>query len=77
MKVIQKKIYTTTIIADKGKKFDIGLIEKANIIDDDELKTLKMMSGGHAIRWYSTINYEEIPDSQYIEWFNATQIDTE
>lgn len=73
MKIHKGIIYTTTIIADKGKKFDIGLIEKANIIDKYELATLNFISDGHAIKWKSTIDHSEIPDETYKE-FRKTQI---
>ena len=75
MRISHVASFKTTIIADKGKVFDLEKIKTANLIDPHEAKTLKLYNEGEVIRYYSSIDPRDIPDNKFIEWFAPYQVD--
>jgi hypothetical protein len=74
MKIYRKKLYVTSVMADKGKVFSDELLQKANLLSEEELLTVKYPLDGHVLEYVSTLDFSDIPDEKMYEWFSKVQV---
>ena len=75
MKVMHSKIFVTTLLATNGKIFDKEKLLESNLLDDAEKKSVRLILGGYGISYQSNINYDDVPEADYIKWFTPIMVD--
>ena len=73
MKVLQRKKYILSVIADKDHVFNKPKLMNSNVFSSDQKATCTFHFDGHMVQWESDVDYN-LDDEDYIKIFNEYQV---
>ena len=65
MKFYNRKVYRNSLVCPRGRVFNVSAILNGNLLDEDELKTLKFGLGNTVCSWESVLDLSNIESSDW------------